>query len=308
MDFTLSYATTDIQKSSQDTLHVARDVQKELEVYQKAAIEVIEKNTKVVQKSSDLNEEMRDLMEKFLQTVQVTVTSKSNLIERPHTKDNDAAPEVPSLNQGVHQPVQIHDEKPTKSEPKTESTVHEAHNNPPTAQIATYSKEPGSGTGDNKQDQDTNLPSEDLNTRPSVHGDQVTTNQPKGDVMGSNETQSGKESSQESALSALSDRRNPEVLPMVEAAVGPDGDQELSNAFKTAAENGNIEMMDTLLEIGASIDDFDKLKGTALVVAARMARLKAIEFLLERGANPNLGKGQLTPHQAILIEYGVHTH
>jgi ankyrin repeat protein len=60
-----------------------------------------------------------------------------------------------------------------------------------------------------------------------------------------------------------------------------------------AAENGNIERINTLLEKGTNIDSKEVEKGwtslmTAVTFSNTTSSLKTVKFLLEKGANPNL--------------------
>jgi len=71
-----------------------------------------------------------------------------------------------------------------------------------------------------------------------------------------------------------------------------DEDPELSSALRIAAENGNVEMIELLLDIGASINAVDNSGATALRLASRLGRVKAVQYLLRRGADPDVGKGK----------------
>ncbi|MEM4367172.1 MAG: ankyrin repeat domain-containing protein [Candidatus Anstonellales archaeon] len=62
-------------------------------------------------------------------------------------------------------------------------------------------------------------------------------------------------------------------------------DKHDRNALMMAAWNDNIDIARLLLELGCWIDKSDKYGCTPLMWAARSGRRKAVEFLVERGAN-----------------------
>ena len=67
-------------------------------------------------------------------------------------------------------------------------------------------------------------------------------------------------------------------------AVGCSSDQELNHAYATAAKQGNIATLETLLQQG--VDATDRQHGaTALMWAGHEGRIEAVRFLLSRGAS-----------------------
>jgi hypothetical protein len=63
-------------------------------------------------------------------------------------------------------------------------------------------------------------------------------------------------------------------------------------AMHAAVEGGNIAMMARVLELGADVDEMDRIStigwpcfGTPLLRAIRMGSTETVRFLLERGAN-----------------------
>lgn len=60
-----------------------------------------------------------------------------------------------------------------------------------------------------------------------------------------------------------------------------------NNVFYIAATQGNTILMNKLLNRGADIEYKDEEMGfTALLVAMRSQHVGAVQFLLEKGANP----------------------
>ena len=62
----------------------------------------------------------------------------------------------------------------------------------------------------------------------------------------------------------------------------------LVKALMIAAENGHMNITETLIEAGADVNQVDKLGNTALIVAARKGYLNITETLIEAGADVNL--------------------
>ncbi len=66
--------------------------------------------------------------------------------------------------------------------------------------------------------------------------------------------------------------------------------QDLQEAFRTAASLGDIGAMEKALDAGADVNGFSPKQGhTALVWAANNGHAPAVAFLLLRGAQPDLG-------------------
>ena len=55
-----------------------------------------------------------------------------------------------------------------------------------------------------------------------------------------------------------------------------------------AAKDGNLEVLELLLQQGANIDIQNNNGNTALIWAARNDRLEVVKLLLQQGANPDL--------------------
>jgi ankyrin repeat protein len=296
LTFLLSYATTNIEKTSKDTLSVTRDVHKELQVYQQAAVEVMERTATEVQKNADLTEEMRDLMESFLLTMKSSVISGKSLTLNPNTDKNLAGEIIkPALNDG-----QDSKEEENVEHPIDPSALQDVHSSvidersktlPVGRNVASKAPDLTSSSPTVSSKIDTDDPTPSL----------VTTLEPKSKSDDRSERIAETSSKIENLeLTRRSDDDNKaqkrKVNPTLELAVEAEDELDLSKALRTAAWNGNVEMLDTLLEIGANIDSFDKFDGTALRMAASAGRVEAVEVLLQRGANPNLGKGKMNSY------------
>jgi hypothetical protein len=62
----------------------------------------------------------------------------------------------------------------------------------------------------------------------------------------------------------------------------------LDRALYEAAEDGDIEAIDQLLQAGANVNAAIDGDGSPLIAAARRGHLNAVKHLLDRGADPNL--------------------
>ena len=60
------------------------------------------------------------------------------------------------------------------------------------------------------------------------------------------------------------------------------------NSLHSAALDGDVTKIESLLSLGFSIDSRDDQGVTALMVAAGNDKLQAVEYLLEKGADPSL--------------------
>jgi ankyrin repeat protein len=96
------------------------------------------------------------------------------------------------------------------------------------------------------------------------------------------------------------DRRAPEDkpgLPILTKAAedGPkkqsDGDPELNELLRTAAEKGHVPLVKMLVRKGADVNAADKDKNRPIHKATRKAKGEVVEVLLENGADPEV-KGQ----------------
>ena len=61
----------------------------------------------------------------------------------------------------------------------------------------------------------------------------------------------------------------------------------------------SIEMAEGLLQVGAEIDTLNSLNETPLTVQLRFGSIEASRFLLEKGANPNLGASAHLPSDSM---------
>jgi hypothetical protein len=78
-------------------------------------------------------------------------------------------------------------------------------------------------------------------------------------------------------------------------------DPEMAAALRTAASNGDLEMIETLLDVGTNINSYDEQEGTALSKAAFWGHLSAVQTLLRKGADPNTGRGRIANIQLSFI-------
>ena len=59
-------------------------------------------------------------------------------------------------------------------------------------------------------------------------------------------------------------------------------------SLHSAAKDGDVTKIESLLSLGFSIDSRDAQGATPLMVAAGHDKLQAVEYLLEKGADPSL--------------------
>jgi ankyrin repeat protein len=92
------------------------------------------------------------------------------------------------------------------------------------------------------------------------------------------------------ALSSAVSNHHPEVLRiLLEAGTDPNIHGEHVPALHVAAANDNLEAAVILVEHGAKIDTRDAVNNdTALMYGVRDGKAKVAEYLLIKGANPNL--------------------
>jgi len=67
----------------------------------------------------------------------------------------------------------------------------------------------------------------------------------------------------------------------------PDGSPFLTTPILLAADVGNVEIIELLLNAGAKLIARDEMGLTALTIAAIRGHTKAVDFLLRQGADPN---------------------
>ena len=58
-------------------------------------------------------------------------------------------------------------------------------------------------------------------------------------------------------------------------------------AVMAAAEGGHLDIVELLLEHGASLTDKDKDNNSLIMLASKSGNLELVELLLSKGANPN---------------------
>jgi ankyrin repeat protein len=75
----------------------------------------------------------------------------------------------------------------------------------------------------------------------------------------------------------------------------------MAAALRTAASNGDLEMIETLLDVGTNINSYDEQEGTALSKAALSGHHSAVQSLLQKGADPNTGSGRIANIQLSFI-------
>ena len=78
--------------------------------------------------------------------------------------------------------------------------------------------------------------------------------------------------------------QHPNVLPWQHEEI-----EAFKNQYSlfTAAENGRIDVVRSLLELGADVDEMDSLRQTALAVASTKGKLRVAELLIEHDADVN---------------------
>ncbi len=65
-------------------------------------------------------------------------------------------------------------------------------------------------------------------------------------------------------------------------------DRNGMSAFMYAAQNGHVEVMKLLLQLGATVDSKDNQGGTALIDAASSGHVEAVKLLLDNKADPSV--------------------
>jgi hypothetical protein len=261
----------------------------------------MEKTATEVQKSVDLTEEVRAMMERFLLTVKSSTISDNIITTKSSTEwiDETREQSKPS-NEKFSTSISSHQESTKRHGEKDLHITTASHQD---INLATGNE------GSIEPSPEGNLTSIHPNSQNVTKGTNIQTNDPTSSHIQNVQTHSkAKEnrtatteallkvtSSDDSVASGFSKHTvADQPYGMLEVAMETADDPNISQALRTAAWNGNLEMLDTLLEIGANINSFDKMDGTALRMATRLGRIEAVEFLLRRGANPNLGKGKLS--------------
>ncbi|XP_053113044.1 ankyrin repeat, SAM and basic leucine zipper domain-containing protein 1 isoform X2 [Hemicordylus capensis] len=84
----------------------------------------------------------------------------------------------------------------------------------------------------------------------------------------------------------------PEALPQKQHLDDPQGDKD--EAFKKALTNGNLLIVEELLNSGVSVETMFKFGWTALMYAASVVNVELMRILLDRGANASFDKDQYT--------------
>ncbi len=80
--------------------------------------------------------------------------------------------------------------------------------------------------------------------------------------------------------------------------------KSINKAFFGTCVEGQIEMMNFLMENGADVNCLgDELNETPLMAAAQMGHLEALKILLAKGANPNLKDTQGDTALSLALEY-----
>ena len=87
-----------------------------------------------------------------------------------------------------------------------------------------------------------------------------------------------------SASSVSPQSQHPNVLSLQHEEIEAFKNQ---HSLCTAAENGQIDVVRSLLEQGADVDEMDSLRQTALAVASINGKLQVAELLIEHGADVN---------------------
>lgn len=67
----------------------------------------------------------------------------------------------------------------------------------------------------------------------------------------------------------------------------------------------SAEMIEVLLQVGADIDALNSLQESPLTLQLRMGTLASVQYLLERGANPNLGVAPHLPSETMSERIGL---
>ncbi len=102
-------------------------------------------------------------------------------------------------------------------------------------------------------------------------------------------------------LSAVTFDQKEVVLEYIEAGVQIDFlDDNGFGALYNALYNGNMELAKLLLEHGAAINIQNEQKYTPLLIFAEYDSSEIVEFLLENGADPNIGGGENDDYYPII--------
>lgn len=75
-------------------------------------------------------------------------------------------------------------------------------------------------------------------------------------------------------------------------------------ALHTAAEQGAVDMLDTLLEAGLGINTKDKDGNTPLLLAAKAGQVEMMKKLIDAGANPNMRNNDIQSPLYVAAESG----
>ena len=275
------YTTTELHGMATGTQDTTKAIRDELDIYKDVSVRMMEQTSAKVQKNADITEELRLVLEKFLNTAQASVVEQTTFVSQPVVSKDEGKTQERVADSGAS--------APTSTAEGTQQAKCEALGN---ETKAVHAAEQSTAVDEVQvspmQDE---IHHSNNNNGPSnfdaEHG--RFTSPPSAPVE---KVAQEKKSSRPKCSTAL----NP-PLPLEQSSATPTmssaetQDTELLNAVRVAARKNNVEMLGLLLDMGVDVNAVDPSEGTALQQAC-FGSFQAVRYLLQRNADPNIGKGQ----------------
>ena len=275
------YTTTELHGMATGTQDTTKAIRDELDIYKHVSVRMMEQTSAKVQKNADITEELRLVLEKFLNTAQASVVEQTTFVSQPVVSNDDGKTQERVADSGASAPTSTAErDQEAKCKANETKAVHAAEQSTAVDEVQiSPTQDEIHHSNDNNGHSKYDAEHDRFTSPPSAPVEKVV-------------------QEKKSTRPKCSTASNP-PLPLEQSSATPTmsnpekQDTELLNAVRVAARNNNVEMLGLLLDMGVDVNAVDpsESEGTALQVAC-FGSFEAVRYLLQRNADPNIGKGQ----------------